>query len=833
MNLEKFKTMPAIANVIEKIASFFGEKSDIGVTKEVPSKDELNDLFAHYPLSSFLHYEHFDQETSLFYNKKGIGFILEASLLTGASQETENILASIVTDVLPNDADVQFLLWACDKIGGILDAFKKTRGQKDIYQWLSQKRVEFLGNGTKNSLSSNGTYILRDFQLFIAVSLPKGQGEAYKLIDIRDNIISEIMTIERFLSVTSDILNPSTNIYPTEQNWNEHETLSQQIVNPETRLRVYPDKLLFEQTGETKETIEVRCFAVKDYPKTAALWKMTDNIGQLFNISLQIPCPFIISLNIHAIDFEKAVAQAQLKFMDKDKTARSPLAKFKPTMGKEYEDWALIRERLTEGDRLVKAFYQVVMFTDPAKANGAERKIRDLYRANGWKLSKLAYIQLQSFLAMLPMRMTEGMYKDLKMFGRLRTMTAFNAVNIAPIQGEWKGTKTPSLILPGRRGQIAIWNPFDNNEGNFNIAIAAKAGSGKSVFTQEYIVSLLGCGGRTWVIDVGRSYEKTCKMLGGEFIEFKQDSIVSLNPFTFIKNFDESIVMLKPLFAAMARPVSRASEEESAFLEKAIKAAWQAHGNKATITIVCKWLNAQEDERCKNLGHLLHTYSVDGMYGKYFEGDCTINVDNPFVVLELQELKTKKDLQKVVLLVLMYQISESMYMGSRSQVKSCVIDEAWDLLGGDNDGAASFIETGYRTARKHNANFVTVTQSINDYYKNETSKAAFENSDNKIILSQSPETIEDLKRTNRFSIDPFTEKLLKSLKKTDEYSECVIRGASGSSVHRILLDHYSRILYSSKGTEFEEVNQLQVQGLTLQEAIAQVAFIKFQKGASK
>ena len=566
---------------------------------------------------------------------------------------------------------------------------------------------------------------------------------------------------------------------------------------------------------------------MQDYPKTTALWKTADNIGQLFNISLQIPCPFLVSLNIHTLDFEKSIAQAQLKFMDKDKTARSPLSKFKPTMAKEYEDWALIRERLADGDRMVKTLYQVIMYTEPGKANSAERKIRDLYRANGWKLKKLAYLQLQSFLAMLPMRMTEGMYKDLKVFGRLRSMTAFNAVNIAPLLGEWKGSKTPSLILPGRRGQIAVWNPFDNNDGNFNIAIAAKAGSGKSVFTQEYIVSLLGCGGRAWVIDVGRSYEKTCKLLNGEFIEFKQDTIVSLNPFTFITNFDESIVMLKPLFAAMARPVSRASEEEMAYLEKAIKAAWQSHGNKATITTVSDWLSSQQDERCKNLGHLLHTYSAYGMYGKYFEGDCTINIDNQFVVLELQELKTKKDLQKVVLLALMYQISEAMYMGSRSQVKSCIIDEAWDLLGGDNDGAASFIEIGYRTARKHNANFITVTQSINDYYKNETSKVAFENSDYKIILSQNSETIEDLKRTNRFSIDPFTEKLLKSLRKTDEYSECLIRSPSGSSVHRILLDLYSRILYSSKGTEFEAVNQLLAEGLTLQEAVAKVATIKF------
>jgi hypothetical protein len=45
-------------------------------------------------------------------NKKSIGFILEASPLTGASEETVNILSTILTNTLPPNADLQFLLWA-------------------------------------------------------------------------------------------------------------------------------------------------------------------------------------------------------------------------------------------------------------------------------------------------------------------------------------------------------------------------------------------------------------------------------------------------------------------------------------------------------------------------------------------------------------------------------------------------------------------------------------------------------------------------------------------------------------------------------------------------
>lgn len=211
------------------------------------------------------------------------------------------------------------------------------------------------------------------------------------------------------------------------------------------------------------------------------------------------------------------------------------------------------------------------------------------------------------------------------------------------------------------------------------------------------------------------------------------------------------------------------------------------------------------------------------MYGRYFEEPSNIDLSHNFIVLELQELKTKKELQRIVMLVLMYHISEIMYLGNRQQKKSCIIDEAWDLFSGNNDGAAQFIETGYRTARRYNANFVTIVQSINDYFKNEATIASFENSDTKIILGQTSEAIDQIKKSERLSMDAYSERLFKSLRKTDEYSECIIKTPSGLSVHRIIFDPYSRILYSSKGEEYEAVKHWQQQGFSLKESIEKVA----------
>jgi conjugal transfer ATP-binding protein TraC len=813
----------------EKVAKLFGDYTPQGVTK-TPNRDKVRMMFDHHMLSSLLPYETYDVESSIYVNKKSVGFILETSTLIGSSEEVENILSSVITDTLPSTADMQFLFWASPKIEPILDAFQAIRSKNETFAWLAQKRVDYLKNGAHESLSSFGSLLLRNFRLFITVSMPKKYGDSHaELIGLRDDLESSLKSInmsnkridaQEFLSTFSDLIIPTSDLSPSVIRWNELDSLALQLTNPEWKLSVNADSLIF---SSEHEKVDVRCLTVREFPQKATQWKVTENIGQLFNATLQIPCPFLVSFSLRKINQEKAITSTQITSMNRESTAKSPLAKFKPSINKEYEDWQFVRQRLSEGDSLVKTFYQVTLFAKPDEANACERRLRDLYRANGWKLRKESYLQLQTWLSSLPMMMTEGLFEDLKHFGRLKSMTAFNAVNVAPLQGEWKGTKTPSLILPGRRGQLATWNPFDNEGGNYNIAITGAPGKGKSAFVQEYILATLGAHGSVHVIDQGHSQQKTCKILRGEFVEFSPDSPICLNPFTSITNIDDAILMLKPLIATMARPLKGATEEELSFIEQAIKGAYEKEGNDSTITTVAQWLVEQKDDTCKNLSHLLYSYTKEGVYSRFFEGKSTINFDNPFVVLELQELKSRKELRNIVLQLLIYQISQKMYQSDRNQIKSCIIDEAWDLFDDDNIAAAKFIEAGYRTARKFRGNFISIAHSIGDFHKNPMSKAAFDCSDFKIILGQTDEAINKLKQEKIMDIDGFTERLFKSLKITKDYSECVIKSPEGLSVHRIIFDPYSRVLISTKGQEFEAVNQLVNNGMRLEDAVQEVA----------
>lgn len=192
------------------------------------------------------------------------------------------------------------------------------------------------------------------------------------------------------------------------------------------------------------------------------------------------------------------------------------------------------------------------------------------------------------------------------------------------------------------------------------------------------------------------------------------------------------------------------------------------------------------------------------------------------MVFETSELKNKKELQSIVVMFIMFLISENMYFGDRKQKITLVIDEAWDLLHGE--GSSVFIEGMARRARKYGGNLVLGTQSVNDFFKNTATIAAFENSDWVVMLSQKKESIEMLKQTKKVVMDDSLEEILKDLKRLGElYSEAVIYGPRGWAVGRMILDKFSVSLYSSTADDWSKINSYVASGCNLEEAVASLA----------
>lgn len=799
-----------------------------------PSLRATRRLTEHHPLAALLPYERFDPETQLFHNEDSVGFMLEATPAVGLGENQLKVLSGLFTQGLKPGTSVQLLLYASPDVMPLLERWAHARrgargnAQEAVFAFLANKRVDYLRGGNWRSLFSDQPTLVRDFRLFVTVVRPvtKGAGtsgesqwlsrtrEAIRGILSSAGLPSRSVDADVFINLLDTLLNPAQDRRQP-LHWEDDRLLKEQAVDGDTLLLVSRDGL---GLAHGDHAIEVRPYSVRQYPQSWAGWGMSELIGDLFSNTLRLPCPFLYTLTVHMPDQVSAAHGARMKAARATQMADSAMGRFLPAWRERKQDWDFVTCLVEDGHKLLQAQSQLVLFAPQGEGDYAEQRLRALFESRGWTLQKDRFTALHAFLSALPLMPSPGFVDEMRILGRLRTFLTWSCINTAPVIAEWKGTGTPLLMLLGRRGQVMHVDPFDNKKGNFNVAVAAASGAGKSFFTQEMVTSLLGTGGRVWVIDSGRSYERLCRLVGGSYLEFSEGARINLNPFTGIRDIVEEIPMLKSVLAQMAAPKDGLNSLQTAYLEEAIKATWDAHGNQATISQVADWLLAHEEDSARRVGRMLYPYTRNGSYGRYFEGAANIDLDNAFVVLELGELDARPDLQTVVLLLLMMRITEAMYLGDRNQRKLCIIDEAWRLMGQGNAG--QFIEQGYRTARKFGGAFMTITQGIDDYFKSGTSKAALDNADWVFLLRQKPESIKAAENSDRIVMDESLRKLLTSVDtQQGKYSEIAIMGPGGTTVGRLIVDPFTEKLYSTRAEEYAAIAAMQRQGLSLVEAI--------------
>lgn len=796
-----------------------------------------NEFLLSHSLSELLPYRSFDPETQLFLNHSSLGFVLETLPLVGCGEDIPRQLTGIFQHSLPLGSNLQCLLIASPHIEPFLKTWEGKRlGGSEIIEELAKERCTYFKGLSEGKGFSN----VRTFRLLFSYSESHALFQSIEnILALREQLLTtlkgwglpvRIWQAEDLLKGLDELLNPLSSIpehlpllfEPPSTTWNVYDSLSHQLIRPGTHIMHEPSQLTF---GINEHVM--RLYTTILLPPLWHLNAMGTLIGDPFEEFLRLQGSFFLSYGIHICNEKMLKTQMLAKCGNVEKQAASPIAKYVPSLRKEAEEWTYVREKFEEGQRLVRTRFQVGLISPPDKIAREQQTLLNLYRSQRWELALDKYLQLPALLSCLPMTWGEGSVEDSRRFKKTKTTLSHEPANLMPLQGEWQGTSSPGMMLVGRRGQVFWWSPFDNKSGNFNTCVVGRSGSGKSVFMQELLTSMLGMGARVFALDVGRSFEKTVKLLGGTYVEFSTHSPICINPFSAIPDHDEeeasdALAMLKPILSLMAAPKEGTTDLEDTYLEQAIQKAWKSRGKMATITDVARSLLSRKDATAKSLGERLHPYKAKGTYGRFFNGIANIDLSDNLVVIELEELKERKDLQAVIVQMVILQITNSIYMGDRQTPSCLILDEAWDMLRGAQSGV--FIETAARRLRKYFGGLVVGTQSVNDFYTTPGAQAAFDNSDWMCLLSQKDESIELLKNSKRLSIDPGMERSLRSLRtEQGKFAEIMIKGPHGFAVGRLLLDKFSKILYSTKAEEFAAVEYLVSQGRTLKEAIRYVA----------
>jgi len=802
--------------------------------------------------SQWLPYRAYLDDDRVFVNRDSLGVCLEVQPQSGADEAMARVLTAVYA-AAPRGTGIQFHLLASPAIRGPLARYAGLRQldnevpefaslgragrHANIHRTMARRRVAHYLAGSRTSLLPTQSYLFRDFRLVVSFSMPGNPDDLARLDELlllRDSARASFQAaaFRSWTWTAGDLINwVSALIDPHRQagdglalTYDEGRELREQVIDRATRMRIRQTGIDLANPADPRPT-DLRLLSVRSFPPRFALWNMGSLIGDLYQSTLQYPCPFLLSLGVHVLDPEATRNWAYLKAARATTNATSAMARFLPDLQERKADWDIVLKAMDEGQQLVDLVHQVALFAPAEDITRAEQAARAIFRARGFELTADTMMMTQALISSLPMTHSTPFHADLKRMKRVSTKTSSNAVHLAPLIAEWRGTDTPVLLFGGRRGQVMQLDVFDNRSGNHNVAIAGTSGSGKSLLLNEIAASYLGTGARVWIIDVGRSYEKACRNFGGSFIEFTEHTPLSLNPFSLVEDIDEDMELLQPLLAQMVSPREPLDGFLSSTLAAAIKKTWKAKANAMTVSDVHDLLatgrldeeSPDDDRRLRDLATMLHPYTREGAYGKYFEAHGTIDFDADFIVLELEELSAKKDLQTVVLLIVMYRITREMYF-SRDRKKVVLIDEAWDLLSGA--ATAEFIEKGYRRARKYNGAFMSATQNLDDYYRNPAAKAAFDTSDWMFLLRQKPESIELLDKLGQLTMDDGMKRLLQSLRtEHGAYSEIYIHSPQGCGIGRLIVDPHSLLLFSSQPDDFNAINAKRAAGLSVSQAI--------------
>jgi len=757
----------------------------------------------------------------------GFGFICRP--LTGADHSVSARVNVLLNQDWPTETLLQVSLWTSPDIEEALAVMqtRRLKQQKPTYKTMTGACIDFLRQGTNNPPESISGARLRRSHVLVTVKLPlanprPSEAEIRRATELQLATQQSLSTIGLYPEVLN--ANQYVRLLNTLLNWNPDAGWKDRVVPECDPAQVIRDQLLdYDNALQTDEKgvwlgqKRVKTLSAKRTPDHFYFGSAKSYLGDILSGTRGIRQNTLISLTLHYPDAESTRTRQEGVRQFITNQVNTPIARFLPALVQRKHHFDVLFDAYGDGDRPIRSYFGVVLFCDAPDEAAAISNARVYFRELGFQLLEDKFFCLPLFLNCLPFGAERSAIADLK---RYRTLATRHAIPLLPLFGDWAGTGTPTLNFVSRNGEHMAVSLFDTT-GNYNLCIAAESGKGKSFLTNEIIVSYLTEGAQIWAIDVGRSYENLCEVLEGDFVKFTQASGICMNPFEIVQNFEEEADMLAGLVSQMAAPTEKLTDFQTAGLKRILKNLWTEKAQAMSVDDIAKHLCSEDDQRLKDVGEQLFPFTTRGEYGRYFNGHNNAKFASDFTVLELEELKGRKHLQQVVLLQLIYQIQQEMYLGERNRPKIVIIDEAWDLL--TEGDVAKFMEHGYRRFRKYGGAAVTITQSVNDLYRNAAGRAIVENSANMYLLGQKAEVIEGMKQDRRLPLSDGGYELLKTVHTLPgAYSEIFFITEMGSGIGRLIVDPFKRILFSTKPEDVQALKTLRLQGLSLGDAVQQL-----------
>lgn len=284
---------------------------------------------------------------------------------------------------------------------------------------------------------------------------------------------------------------------------------------------------------------------------------------------------------------------------------------------------------------------------------------------------------------------------------------------------------------------------------NANATVFATSGAGKSYCVKLEVLRTLMLGTDVIIIDPEREYKNLSDAVGGTYVNISLNSESKINPFDLPRRVGDmstddvirsAVITLKGLLKIM---IGNLTFQEDSIMDRALIETYA----KKDITPDSD-LSRIEPPVMQDLYEVLEGMEggadlalrlkkfVSGTFSGLFNAPTNVNTANQLVCFSVRDLED--ELRPMAI----YNIISYIWNVVRSEIKRriLIIDEAWWLM--QSEDSAKFVFALVKRCRKYYLGVTTITQDVNDFLLSSYGQAIVTNSALKILLRQSPASID-------------------------------------------------------------------------------------------
>lgn len=300
-----------------------------------------------------------------------------------------------------------------------------------------------------------------------------------------------------------------------------------------------------------------------------------------------------------------------------------------------------------------------------------------------------------------------GLPRWLKMRSRM-------AADLVPLHHGWRTGERPRVLLRTVEGSLLAMDLFDRtNVQAPMVFVSGRSGSGKSFLVNQLLLQNYLESTRVLILDIGGSYEKLTRLLGGDYRAFDPASPLSVNVMTSLTAGSQDrgdVVRVLCEMMECTATTTLSAEVIAAVDGAAEKLAFDvaASSRAATLDDLRDILQRRGPAGAEAAARL-EPFTSGGRYGPWFRAAGELDFSNPFICIDLKRLLDDPVLSRAMAVAILHRIHQMM-REFKSDHKIIVMDEMWDFL--RNKRMSEFVVEAWKTFRKENVVVLGISQSL-------------------------------------------------------------------------------------------------------------------------